>query len=158
MQLAYLQPLFWIVPTVPDGYVYHINFPGSVATNPLFTVTKGKPTDATGLVFTAGTIIQIGSYPTFDAAQNACETDYSATTNRSVPPIPAPTSTYRQPTQPVTPLTTVVGALASFPDAPVDGNIYGRQNNAWVLLPVVEAPTDGKLYGRQNSAWVVVPP
>ena len=52
--------------------------------------------------------------------------------------------------------------IEEFPDAPADGNTYGRNDNAWVPVSgggggIPEAPTDGQLYGRENATWVVVP-
>jgi hypothetical protein len=50
-------------------------------------------------------------------------------------------------------------ASGGLPDAPADGTLYGRQNTAWVAVPVsmADAPNDGTLYGRKNLAWVAVP-
>jgi hypothetical protein len=49
------------------------------------------------------------------------------------------------------------------PEAPIDGQTYGRSLAGWVPVTggggggIPEAPTDGQLYGRQSSAWHVVP-
>ena len=46
-------------------------------------------------------------------------------------------------------------------DAPNDGNLYGRESEAWSLVPppgISDAPNDGNLYGRESEAWAVVPP
>lgn len=47
---------------------------------------------------------------------------------------------------------------AGIPDAPADGNLYGRQNNAWAVASmegyVGEAPVDGTPYNRQDAGWV----
>lgn len=47
-------------------------------------------------------------------------------------------------------------------DSPHDGEIYGRQDGSWVVVPsggtggIEEAPADGKLYGRKDEAWAEV--
>ena len=41
-------------------------------------------------------------------------------------------------------------------DAPNDGNLYGRESEAWVEVPppgISDAPTDSKEYVRYNSTW-----
>ena len=41
-------------------------------------------------------------------------------------------------------------------DAPSDGNLYGRENEAWVEVPppgISDAPADSKEYVRYNSTW-----
>lgn len=52
---------------------------------------------------------------------------------------------------------------AGLPDAPEDGNLYGRQDGEWVeIVPdeggggggIEEAPVDGKRYERKNAGWV----
>jgi hypothetical protein len=48
------------------------------------------------------------------------------------------------------------------PDAPSNGQLYGRMNAAWSVVPtssggIPDAPLDGQTYGRNNAAWVVVP-
>lgn len=46
------------------------------------------------------------------------------------------------------------------PDAPVDGNLYGRKNASWITVPasgIPDAPSDGTLYGRKNASWSIVP-
>lgn len=53
------------------------------------------------------------------------------------------------------------GTGTSFPEAPLDGKLYGRKNAAWSEVTggggsgggIPEAPEDGKLYGRKNKAW-----
>jgi hypothetical protein len=45
------------------------------------------------------------------------------------------------------------------PEAPVDGQLYGRDNATWVVVPppgISDAPIDGNQYARQNAAWSVV--
>ena len=44
------------------------------------------------------------------------------------------------------------------PEAPVDGQTYGRQNESWspVTGTFPEAPTDGQQYARQDASWQVV--
>lgn len=48
-------------------------------------------------------------------------------------------------------------------DAPFDGEIYGRQDGAWVVVPsggtggIPEAPIDGETYGRKDGAWEEIP-
>jgi hypothetical protein len=43
-------------------------------------------------------------------------------------------------------------------DAPNDGNVYGRKNLAWAIVPagggLTDAPSDSSFYGRLNAAWV----
>jgi Chaperone of endosialidase len=44
-------------------------------------------------------------------------------------------------------------------DAPSDGEIYGRRDAAWTIVPtggagINDAPNDGTLYGRQSLTWV----
>lgn len=60
-----------------------------------------------------------------------------------------------------------VAAIASqtgnlFGDAPADGNLYARENNAWAPIPpptgVPEAPTDGKSYARSLANWTPIQP
>jgi hypothetical protein len=159
MQLAYIQPLFWLVPTVPEGYVYHINFPGPDIMNPVFVVTKGTPTDQSGMNFHSGTVINIGSFPTFSAAQMACENDFSGTAQRVVWPLPSPSSP-NQPVQPVdaqAPVNATPSAASPVyvEEAPLDGKSYVRNNGGWLVSVPGEAPTDGQLYGRKSSAWAL---
>lgn len=54
------------------------------------------------------------------------------------------------------------GGGTSFPEAPLDGKLYGRKNAAWSEVPneggsgssgIPEAPEDGKLYGRKDKEW-----
>jgi len=47
---------------------------------------------------------------------------------------------------------------STFPEAPVDGKTYGRQNQDWseVTGAFPEAPLDGQQYGRQSGAWTQV--
>lgn len=43
-----------------------------------------------------------------------------------------------------------------FPEAPIDGQPYGRRDAAWVDLDTLfigDAPADGHPYGRQDNAW-----
>src|SRR5262245_28670804 len=47
---------------------------------------------------------------------------------------------------------------SSISDAPADGHMYVRKDNAWVLMPVLEAPNDGNQYVRINSQWVALAP
>ena len=48
----------------------------------------------------------------------------------------------------------------SFPDAPADGELYGRKDNDWEIVTgdIEEAPDDGQVYGRRGSdtSWVPV--
>jgi hypothetical protein len=43
-------------------------------------------------------------------------------------------------------------------EAPVDNEIYGRENASWTRLDVSpsveEAPMDGEAYVRRNGAWI----
>jgi hypothetical protein len=56
----------------------------------------------------------------------------------------------------------MTGSAASLPDAPSDGNLYGRENAAWVAVTgtggggIPDAPSDGTIYGRKNAAWEAV--
>jgi hypothetical protein len=54
----------------------------------------------------------------------------------------------------------VPGGGGGISEAPTDGLIYARRNNAWLQIGasggVPEAPLDGKQYVRQNGAWVEV--
>lgn len=48
---------------------------------------------------------------------------------------------------------------AGIPEAPTDGQLYGRENATWVVVPsgggggISDAPADGTLYARENGAW-----
>jgi hypothetical protein len=47
--------------------------------------------------------------------------------------------------------------LGGIPEAPVDGEIYGRRDEAWEPISAdgfPDVPLDGKTYGRKNAAWV----
>lgn len=48
--------------------------------------------------------------------------------------------------------------VAPIGEAPVDGELYGRQDGEWeiVVADVEEAPTDGEQYVRKNAAWEAV--
>ena len=44
-------------------------------------------------------------------------------------------------------------------DAPNDGNLYGRESEAWAVVPppgISEAPVDNKEYARLNANWVEI--
>lgn len=46
-------------------------------------------------------------------------------------------------------------------DAPDDGNLYGRQSEAWAVVPppgIADAPIDNKEYVRLNGNWSEIPP
>lgn len=50
------------------------------------------------------------------------------------------------------------GGGASFPDAPKDGNTYGRKDGSWSKIEgagggIEEAPEDGSTYGRNTGKW-----
>jgi hypothetical protein len=45
-----------------------------------------------------------------------------------------------------------VQPLVPIEDAPTDGEVYGRQNAAWVEVPE-EAPSNGQIHGRINETW-----
>jgi len=48
------------------------------------------------------------------------------------------------------------GPPGPVPEAPTDGQIYGRQNAAWSVVTgggISDAPNDGTLYGRKSAAW-----
>jgi hypothetical protein len=50
------------------------------------------------------------------------------------------------------------GWTPTLPDAPNNTNTYGRKGNAWsIITSLVDAAVDGNLYGRKNGAWSVVP-
>lgn len=57
----------------------------------------------------------------------------------------------------------VPGPPGGLGEAPIDGPIYGRKEEAWVQIPAAgteEAPVDGGQYGvyaRYNAAWVRAP-
>lgn len=47
--------------------------------------------------------------------------------------------------------------ITAIPEAPNDGNKYGRKSLAWaVLTDIPEAPQDGKKYGRVNATWATL--
>jgi hypothetical protein len=54
------------------------------------------------------------------------------------------------------------GGGGGIADAPSDGQLYGRENAAWVVVPVgpgggiPDAPSDGTTYGRLNAAWTAI--
>lgn len=52
----------------------------------------------------------------------------------------------------------IIGITEPFPEAPVDGTPYNRQDAGWVREPqyTEEAPNDGNIYGRQNLAWAEI--
>jgi hypothetical protein len=49
---------------------------------------------------------------------------------------------------------------AGIPEAPTDGQLYGRENATWVVISdtggggIPDAPNDGTLYARENGAWL----
>jgi hypothetical protein len=49
------------------------------------------------------------------------------------------------------------GASGGIPDAPTDGQLYGRQDAGWAVISsgggIADAPSDGTLYGRKSAAW-----
>jgi hypothetical protein len=75
------------------------------------------------------------------------------------------------------------GSGGGIPDAPMNGQLYGRENGSWAIVPagapappvnptptygiqngiwvpltiLSDAPSDGNIYGRQNGGWVPVP-
>jgi hypothetical protein len=58
----------------------------------------------------------------------------------------------------VTVVAPVTGTGGGIPEAPTDGQTYGRKSSGWVvIISFPEAPTDGQIYGRKSSAWAVVP-
>jgi hypothetical protein len=52
------------------------------------------------------------------------------------------------------------GGGGGIPEAPTDGQLYGRKSAAWAVVPggggIPEAPNDGQQYGRQSLGWTVV--
>lgn len=53
-----------------------------------------------------------------------------------------------------------VGSGGGITDAPNDGNLYGRQSEAWAVVPppgISDAPSDNKEYARLNGGWVQIP-
>ena len=55
------------------------------------------------------------------------------------------------------------GGGGGIPEAPNDGELYGRQSQAWAAINIPnpgipEAPNDGQQYARQSQAWSVVAP
>lgn len=53
----------------------------------------------------------------------------------------------------------VSGGGGGIPDAPNDGQLYGRQSAAWTVVPsgggggIPDAPNDGTMYGRKAASW-----
>jgi hypothetical protein len=51
------------------------------------------------------------------------------------------------------------GTTGGIADAPDDGQLYGRQSEAWVVVPasggggLTDAPVDGTMYARISGAW-----
>lgn len=49
------------------------------------------------------------------------------------------------------------GDNGGIPEAPNDGNLYGRKNEEWSQVTgtggIPEAPSDGSLYGRKDKSW-----
>jgi len=55
-------------------------------------------------------------------------------------------------------ITVVNGSFIT--DAPNDGNLYGRESEAWAVVPppgIADAPIDNKEYARLNGNWVEIP-
>jgi hypothetical protein len=56
--------------------------------------------------------------------------------------------------------TLAIEAASHLNDAPTDGQLYGRESGAWIVVPtgggggITDAPSDGTLYGRKSAAWV----
>jgi hypothetical protein len=54
----------------------------------------------------------------------------------------------------------IAAGSSGITDAPADGNLYARENNAWAAVPpptgVPEAPTDGKSYARALASWTPI--
>jgi len=46
-----------------------------------------------------------------------------------------------------------VAVDSGIPDAPANGQQYGRKDNAWDVIDVQEAPEDGKNYVRKDGEW-----
>lgn len=48
-------------------------------------------------------------------------------------------------------------AGGGIPEAPTDGQLYGRQSSAWHVVPsgggITDAPSDGTAYMRSNAGW-----
>lgn len=43
-----------------------------------------------------------------------------------------------------------------FPEAPVDNNLYARNNASWKKFTnLTDAPSDNNLYARKNGAWSI---
>ena len=52
----------------------------------------------------------------------------------------------------------ITGGGGGIPEAPVDGQLYGRENANWVVVPpagISDAPVDGNEYSRKNAAWTI---
>jgi Chaperone of endosialidase len=52
------------------------------------------------------------------------------------------------------------GGPSGVPEAPTDGQLYGRQNSTWQVVPAAgpgggigEAPINGQTFGRKNGGW-----
>lgn len=48
--------------------------------------------------------------------------------------------------------------LGGIQDAPIDGEIYGRKDGSWELVPsgLPDAPSDGDTYGRKDGDWEII--
>jgi hypothetical protein len=44
------------------------------------------------------------------------------------------------------------GGSGGIPEAPLDGQLYGRESANWVVVPA-DAPNDGTAYARKSAAW-----
>ncbi len=49
-------------------------------------------------------------------------------------------------------------SVSAVEEAPVDGKLYGRKNEAWKEVPenMPDAPIDGEYYARKNAAWAAL--
>jgi hypothetical protein len=52
-----------------------------------------------------------------------------------------------------------IGNPGGIPEAPTDGQLYGRSNATWVVVPtgggggIADAPNDGSMYARISASW-----
>jgi collagen type VII alpha len=52
-----------------------------------------------------------------------------------------------------------IPGVSGIPDAPIDGQLYGRNTAAWVVVPapgIADAPNTGAAYARKSLAWSTI--
>ena len=70
--LTWLAPHSYVAATNPVAFVYHIEFPADDLLNPAWKVYKVNSAN--------NVVTQIGLYQSLEAAQSACQTDYTGPT------------------------------------------------------------------------------